>query len=253
MSRYTYTWLTVGWATWLLIFAMEDAHAAGADKASLDIGKQLYARECAACHGVEGDGNGPGSYILNQRPRNFQLGVFKLRSTMTGENPTDDDLFGTITRGIAGATGAMMPSFASLPEKDRWALVAYVKHLAGIDAPGQPIVVPTPPSQVNFTLGKQVYSRLQFGECHGDTGRGDGPSALTLKDDQKRRIWAPDLTTGRFKSGDEPQEIYKRIVTGIDGSPMPSYATKADADEIWALTMYILSLSSEQNEPGESK
>ncbi len=96
--------------------------ALAADKASADLGKQLYIRECASCHGPEGDGNGPGAYILSQKPRNLQLGVFKLRSTPTGENPTDDDLFNTITRGIAGATGAMMPSFASLSESDRWAL-----------------------------------------------------------------------------------------------------------------------------------
>ncbi len=225
------------------------AGAASADKASADLGKQIYMRECASCHGPEGDGNGPGAYILSQRPRNLQLGVFKLRSTLTGENPTDDDLFNTITRGIAGATGAMMPSFASFPEKDRWALVAFVKHLSGIEEAGKPILVPDPPSTVDMAMGQKVYGRLQCGECHGDQGRGDGPSALTLKDAQKRRIWVPDLTSRRYKGGAEPQDIYKRIATGIDGTPMPSYATKANSEEIWALTMYVLSLSDEQKKP----
>ncbi len=248
MSQYPYTRAAVGLVLLLMIMAT-GVVAAKADQGVLDHGKQLYARECASCHGPQGDGNGPGAYILSQRPRNFELGVFKLRSTMTGENPTDEDLFRTITRGIAGSTGAMMPSFASLPEKDRWALVSYVKHLEGIETPGEAIVVPTQPSQVNLALGQKVYGRLQCGECHGDTGRGDGPSALTLKDDQKRRTWAPDLTLGRFKSGDDPTEIYKRIATGIDGSPMPSYATKANSDELWALTQYVLSLSGDAKIP----
>ena len=252
MTRFADTLVAVGQAC-LLITLVTGAYAADTDKASLERGKQLYTRECASCHGMKGDGNGPGAYILSQRPRNFELGVFKLRSTMTGDNPTDDDLFRTLTQGIAGSTGSMMPSFASLPEKDRWDLVAYVKHLAGIQQPGKAISVPAQPSSADLALGHKIYGRLQCGECHGDTGRGDGPSALTLKDDDKRRIWASDLTIGRFKSGDDPKEIYKRIATGIDGSPMPAYATKANAKELWALTLYVLSLSDDAKTSKSSK
>lgn len=210
--------------------------------ALLDRGKQVYARECAACHGVEGDGEGPGAYILSQRPRNLQLGVFKLRSTPTGEYPTDGDLFVTITRGVQGATGAQMPSFSALSEEDRWALVSVVKDIALIDEPGTPIEVPPQP-EANLALGEHVYERLQCASCHGDDGRGEGASSLTLKDDQKRRIWTPDLTRGVYKGGAEPQEIYTRIFTGLDGSPMPAYGNKATPDEIWALTDYVRSLA----------
>jgi cytochrome c oxidase cbb3-type subunit 2 len=208
----------------------------------LDRGKQVYARECAACHGVEGDGEGPGAYILSQKPRNLQLGVFKLRSTPSGEFPTDSDLFETLTRGIQGATGAQMPSFAALPEEDRWALVSIIKDFALIDEPGTPIEVPAQPG-ANLALGVQVYERLQCASCHGDDGRGDGASSLTLKDDQKERIWTPDLRAGVYKGGDAPEEIYTRIFTGLDGSPMPAYGNKATPEEIWALTDYIRSLA----------
>ena len=217
------------------------AGSAAADPAQLEHGKELYQRECAACHGAEGDGEGPGAYILSQRPRNLQLGVFKLRSTPGDQNPTDEDFFKTITRGIAGPHGAMMPSFASLPEADRWALVAVVKDFALIDAPGQPIEVPPRPETADLALGAKVYERLQCASCHGAEGGGDGSSSLTLKDDQKRRIWATDLTTGRFKGGEEPAEIYTRIFTGLTGSPMPAYGGKATPDELWALTDYVLS------------
>lgn len=217
------------------------AETSGADPALLKHGKAVYKIECAACHGVEGDGNGPGAYILSQRPRNLQLGVFKLRSTPTGEFPTDQDLFDTITRGIAGPFGAQMPGFAALSEKDRWALVAVVKDFAGIDQPGKPITVPPRPKKADLVLGKQVYERLQCGTCHGDDGAGEGPTSLTLKDDQKRRIWSTDFTDGRFKSGDRPADVYTRIFTGLDGSPMPAYGKKATPAEIWAVTDYVLS------------
>jgi len=137
-----------------------------------------------------------------------------------------------------------MPSFRELPEADRWALVEVVKEIAAIDQPGQPIEVPPEP-QPDLALGVQVYERLQCSSCHGDDGRGQGSSSLTLRDDQKRRIWTPDLTRGLFKGGDAPSDIYTRITTGLDGSPMPAYANKATPDELWALTHYVLSLSAE--------
>src|SRR6202048_1304692 len=52
-------------------------------------GKEVYERRCLGCHGAKGDGNGPAAtFIFNQRPRNFTLGVFKFRLTPKPE-PTD--------------------------------------------------------------------------------------------------------------------------------------------------------------------
>ena len=208
-----------------------------------DRGSKLYAEHCAACHGAKGDGEGPGAYILAQRPRNFTLGVFKYRSTPSGQPPTDDDLLRTITHGLAGANGAQMPSFASLPEADRRELVGVVKRFAEIGQAGKPIALPSEPRTPNLKLGAAVYDRLQCANCHGTEGRGDGESSTTLKDDDKRRIWAPDLTRGRYKRGDSPQDTYLAFATGIDGSPMPSYAGKATPQELWALTHYVRSLA----------
>jgi cytochrome c oxidase cbb3-type subunit 2 len=225
--------------------ATAGAQPAGAgDRARLLArGESVYVEQCVACHGQKGDGQGPGAYILSQAPRNFTLGTFKFRSTRSGAAPTDDDLFRTITQGVAGETGAMMPSFAALPEGDRRALVAVVKKFAGIDKPGAPIRVPPEPARRNLELGARVYERLQCAACHGADGRGDGPSSLTLRDDQKRRIWTPDLTKGIHKRGDRAADIYLSFATGIDGTPMPSYADKASVEELWALTHYVQSLA----------
>jgi len=204
-------------------------------------GKVVYKRECVMCHGASGDGEGAAAHLLTPRPRNFQLGVFKLRSTASGQPPTDADLFRTITEGLPGS---MMPAFRELSERERWALVAVVKGFAGGDKPGTSIVVPPPPpvTAERLAQGKEVYNRLKCFNCHGVEGLGDGPSALTLKDDGKMRIWAPDLTRGMFKSGGDPLQLHLRIATGLDGTPMPSYAAQATSDEIWALVQYLKSL-----------
>src|SRR5215470_2500777 len=87
----------------------------------------LYERHCAFCHGAEGRGDGPAAGRLPTPPADFTSGNFKLRSTPSGEMPTDADLIGTITRGVPG-TG--MPSFAALSAEERNRLVASVKELA---------------------------------------------------------------------------------------------------------------------------
>jgi len=218
--------------------------AAGGDRARLLArGDSVYVEQCVACHGPKGDGQGSGAYILSQAPRNFTLGTFKFRSTRSGAAPTDDDLLRTITQGIAGETGAMMPSFAALPESDRLALVAVVKRFAGISGPVNPIRVPPEPARRDLDLGARVYERLQCATCHGPDGKGDGPSSITLRDDQKRRIWTPDLTKGIYKRGGSATDAYLSFATGLDGTPMPSYADKASADELWALTHFVQSLA----------
>src|SRR5688572_25141528 len=89
-------------------------------------GKTVYQQHCAACHGVNGDGNGPASVWLFPKPRNFSAGLFKIQSTPPGSPPTDEDLFQTVTRGMPGSS---MPSFTYLSEQDRKEVVQYVKQL----------------------------------------------------------------------------------------------------------------------------
>ena len=56
-------------------------------------GKQIYRDRCWYCHGKVGDGNGPAADFLDPRPRDFTAGMYKIRTTKTGELPTDEDLF----------------------------------------------------------------------------------------------------------------------------------------------------------------
>ena len=240
-------------AAWLGVTGSAAAQYVSPNPELLARGQELYARECSVCHGAEGEGDGPGAMYLAQRPRNLTLGVFKIRSTPTGQFPTAQDLFDTITRGLAGPHGAQMPGFASLPEEDRWALVEVVRTFAWMDEEGTPIEVPPRPEPPDLALGRQVYERLQCAACHGDEGHGDGASSLTLKDDDRRRIFTPSLVTGSYKGGDSPEEIWTRFYTGLSGSPMPAYAGRATHEELWALTEYLLTLKAEAGASEEER
>ncbi|MBI5049170.1 MAG: hypothetical protein HZB54_09555, partial [Deltaproteobacteria bacterium] len=69
---------------------------------AVEKGKLIYFKRCSFCHGLEGDGDGPAADSLDPRPRDFTAGTYKFRTTQSGELPTDEDLFRTISRGLNG-------------------------------------------------------------------------------------------------------------------------------------------------------
>jgi mono/diheme cytochrome c family protein len=173
-------------------------------------------------------------------------GPFKLRSTAPGSPPTDADLFATVTRGMPGSP---MPSFAFLTDRDRRAVVQYVKSLSPTIAArgGRSIPVRMPPAPpltpAAITSGKAVYARLQCAGCHGAEGRGDGPAASALRDEHGFPLRPRAFTAGVFKGGATSRDIYLRTVTGLDGTPMTAMPKgHATVTELWHLAYYIQSL-----------
>jgi mono/diheme cytochrome c family protein len=216
-------------------------------------GRLIYERACVWCHGAEGKGDGPSGWFIGRysapRPRDFTRESYKFRSTPSGEMPTDQDLFRTITQGIPG----YMPPFRSLAEDERWQVIAYVKSFnsAFKKEMSTPIPLPFPPhapSDAEIENGRKIY--LQFGcqACHGDNGLGDGPESRAghLQDAQDLRISSTNLSDrSAYKGGAGPKDLYRSIMTGLDGAPMPSYRDQfAEREqEAWDLVWYLLSLS----------
>src|SRR5688500_3348809 len=91
-------------------------------------GKVLYAQNCLACHGEKGDGKGDAAAFLAPKPRDFVTANYRLRSTASGNLPTDVDLFRSISHGMAGTP--MPPWKHMLSDDDRWALVEYLKSFS---------------------------------------------------------------------------------------------------------------------------
>lgn len=224
------------------------------NRATRENGRVIYERSCLFCHGAEGKGDGPAGWFIGRyeapRPRDFTSEGFKLRSTESGSLPTDQDLFRTVTRGIPG----YMPSFAGLTETERWQVIAYVKSFNPAFQTETPVPLllggPAPlASPTSIETGRALYVRFECHTCHGSDGRGDGPvsEAGDLKDASGLRIFATDLTRPlSFKNGSSPQDLVRTLMTGLDGTPMPSYAVQLTGkeDEAWYLAQYLLSLSS---------
>lgn len=212
-------------------------------------GKALYEKNCVMCHGLAGDGQGEVAGSLLLRPRNFQTAHYRLRSTPTGQLPTDADLFRAISLGLPGS---MMPPWRYiLTEAERWAVAEYVKSFSDRfrDTTELRTILDlgNSPSKRAAALageGSQLYLKMGCVTCHGESGRGDGPSASALTDDSEQPIKPRDFTQRtKFKSGYSTRDKVRAILTGLDGTPMAGFSGALKPEEAWKLAYYLETLA----------
>jgi DMSO reductase family type II enzyme heme b subunit len=218
-------------------------------------GKIVYQKWCAGCHGDNGAGDGEAARYMLPHPRDFTGAIYQIRSTASGELPTDADLLRAIDQGLPGTA---MPGWKTrLSDRERRDVLAYLKTFSTFFAD-----TTIKPKALAFSrapgggsgadalrVGRQFYDSIGCRKCHGDLGRGDGPSAPTLKDDAGRPIFAADLTQNwRFNGGGTVEDVYHRLRTGLDGTPMPSFSDLLDQkfltdEQLWRVAQYVRSLS----------
>jgi DMSO reductase family type II enzyme heme b subunit len=230
--------------------------SAAAQSGDVTLGKQVYEKRCTGCHGVGGKGDGPAAELLVPRPRDFTAGKYKIR-TLAGPLASDQDLLRIVTEGMPGTS---MPAWRSLPEKERSAVVAYIKTFAESykGAKLEPVAVPkeVASSEASLRRGKKMFDAFECVKCHGQAGRGDPAPGSDLKDDWGHPIRPANLHhPWTFRGGSERKDVVMRLLTGVAGTPMPAIADSVedyrksdekDADvresSLWDLANYVRSL-----------
>ncbi len=251
----------------------------GTEKTTIQLqhGYALYSKYCVQCHGVNGDGNGAVAEHLNPKPRDYTLGVFKFTSTPYGSKPRRSDLVHTVTRGV---TGTSMPSFDRFSEEQLNDVVEYIlaltfrgeleRQLAAYayddeELPDEegleetideilaawedssskivlPVTVMPPMTEESVRNGHEIFLGKACNKCHGKFGRGGSMGNVEIgKDAWGNDGSAADLSSGMFRGGDRPVDIYRRISSGINGTPMPSFKKtfQDNPDDIWNLVHFI--------------
>jgi len=216
-------------------------------------GEALYVKSCSQCHGALGDGAGYAAQHLKPRPRNFTTGKFKIRTTPSGALPITDDLKHIIKTGMPYTS---MPPWPDFTDAELTQLAYYVKSFspdfAKPDFNMAPVSLPKAPkySKESAEAGRKVYEETGCIKCHGDLGRGDGPSARTLADDWGYPLKPADFTQRwTFRGGPTREDIFRTMTTGLNGTPMPAFGDALKDEQRWAITDYIYSLG-DADEPG---
>ena len=222
--------------------------------AQRESGKTLYLKYCVQCHGEKGDGDGYATQHLFPRPRDFTT------RQVQGSNDSQ--------RSAPDASGPRQHHQARHAlHLDAWpgptcrtrkcrisptTLKTFSPDFAVAENVPKPMELPSGPAATNesIELGKKVYEENGCLKCHGTLGRGDGPSASTLVDDLGHPIRAADLTQPwTFRGGPTREDIFRTMTTGLNGTPMPSFADALTPEQRWAITDFIASLSG-SSEPG---
>lgn len=230
------------------------SHPAPPPAEQVEAGKRVYYTKCVWCHGVEGAGDGPGADRLWPRPRNFNGGTFKIRHTASGQLPLIDvDLFQTVTHGLPGSA---MPSWEGiLTEDQRKDVLAFVttelvKDRSWQDKEFEEFHVlqleqlpPKAATSESILRGAELVVEKKCIECHGLEGRGDG-NAFNLKDDWGFSIQPADWhKCWNFRgSRQDPynvKNIFRTFSTGINGTPMPSFADNTTVEERWDIANWV--------------
>lgn len=173
-------------------------------------GAQVFAEDCAGCHGDDGRGAGTASQALLPKPANLTAARF-----------SDEFLRQALWNGVRGTP---MPSWRRLPLHDLSALAAYVKSLHSTS------------ESTNLTPDSLAHGSALFLKncvpCHGSSGDGKGPASVTL---------SPPPANFRQIQPDADY-IQKVLREGIPGTGMPVWAGQLSESDRVALAGYVRSL-----------
>lgn len=272
----------------------------------------FYREQCFHCHGASGGGDGSTSRFLNPRPRDYRPGIFKFTPLKGKARPRHEDLFRVLAEGIyttampsfrrftdaqlhglvdyvrllsiRGETELLLASFYSPDEGIHFDNVEenYVTVVGKWRAAADHLIayqgeIPrATPERIEH--GRYLFTTsgekggANCASCHGESGRGDGPSAFEpdpdnpgqlrrVRDDWKNEIQVRDLTRGVFRLGRRPIDLYRRIYVGINGTPMPEHLGMSikdpdgtqrplSEDDLWDLVSFVRAISSRPLEHG---
>lgn len=120
--------------------------------------------------------------------------------------------------------------------------------------------------EASIAAGRELFKSEKLGctKCHGPEGAGDGKEKsfdawnnpkTFASPEEIAKLWTlplqelrpRNLRAGVFRGGRDPIDIYRRIYTGIEGTPMPASGQSLSSTEIWNLVDYVLSLPMEDD------
>ncbi len=172
-------------------------------------GHALYTQNCAGCHGMKGEGDGPAANGLSPRPANLAEHLY-----------SNDRLSFDLWNGVAGSA---MPAWRDVPPSDLAQLAAVVRGFHAASAE------PAPPQQI-VDLGQQVY-KDNCAQCHGDNGAGDGPAGREI------RMAPANFVTAQPGVA----ESLRALREGISGTPMAPWTSRLSEAELSAVAYYVRS------------
>ena len=190
----------------------------------LSQGEEVFAAQCAGCHGEFGAGDGQAAKSFDTLPRALADGDW-----LSGKS--DQQLHDVIVEGIPGTS---MPSFYDeLDNREIDAVVAYLRELADVQHRPNPL-----------SGWAQESYRAYCASCHGVDGDGRAwPRAASSR-------LARSFRNPTWMAGQTDEELASAVRAGRPGTAMPAFRALLSDAEIDRLVEYIRAFAGPDAIPG---
>lgn len=226
------------------------------------LGRSVYVREgCAYCHSqqvrsVEADRpfgtwvSQPGDYAHDEPHVLGRLRVGPDLRFAGDRQPSEEWFVQFLTDPRTGSAHSMMPSYGHLPERELWALAAFLASrrggyeeaplMAAGGATATFAAVPEPYASMENPLARTAEviasGRERFNtfcaSCHGMAGDGKGPAAMALNPPPA------NFTNPKYREASDAY-LYWRVAEGVPGTMMPAWQSAFTQEQIWELVHYL--------------
>lgn len=202
---------------YLRSLAVPSGRALTAEQLSIEVGRRIYERDCAVCHGVSGRADTDAGKVLRPSPSQFANPIEMARLD-------DGRMYAAIKLGRPGtAMGGWGELLSPVEIID---VMRYVRTLA------QPSATGTGAGQLDLSVGQQVY-RQHCVQCHGEKGDAQTPLGQSLTPHPR------DFTQVREMTAISDRDLTQAIALGKPGTAMAPWRGVLNSDDIRRVVLYI--------------
>jgi len=186
-------------------------------KLSLEIGRRIYAKDCASCHGASGRADTEAAKVLKPAPSSLSDPIRLARLD-------DGRLYLAIFRGRPGT--AMGGWREILDPAEIIDLMRYVRTLAA------PLPAGMTPAELDVRVGEQIYATYCV-DCHGERGNGETPLGSHLSPHPR------DFTAKALMASAGDEQLANSISRGRPGTAMAPWEGILTGDDVRRVVAYI--------------
>lgn len=184
---------------------------------SLAVGRRIYDKECAFCHGRTGHADTDAARVLQPRPSNFADPIAMAR--------TDDArIYAAIKMGRPGTAMASWGSLLTPVE-----IIDVMRYIRSLQ---EPLPKGISPERAEIAVGRNIYSTYCV-NCHGPSGKADTPLGQVLSPRPR------NFTDRSIMAQLSDEQMATAIGQGKPGTAMAPWGGILSAEDIQRVIRYI--------------
>lgn len=187
------------------------------EQLSLEVGRRIYEKECAVCHGRDGRADTQTARALPDRPRRFADPVEMARID-------DGRMYSAIKLGRVGTAMGGWGELMSPVE-----IIDVMRYLRSLQQPLPPGMTP---ARLDVVVGGEIY-REHCVTCHGE--KGDARTALG----QSLVPRVPDLTGPQAAARLTDRQMAQMIAQGVPGTSMAPWGGILNQEDVRRVVLFI--------------